>query len=60
LDEISRIVNQDPEIAQQAAQELKDRHEQALREQQAKDNTLTMALFILLLVLSVHSLLAIV
>ena len=48
LDEISRIVNQDPEIAQQAAQELKDRHEQALREQQAKDNTLTMALFILI------------
>ncbi|WP_286802346.1 MULTISPECIES: TPM domain-containing protein [Acinetobacter] len=48
LDEISRIVNLDPEIAQQAAQELKDRHEQALREQQAKDNTLTMALFILI------------
>ena len=48
LDEISRIVNQDPEIAQQAAQELKDQHEQALREQQAKDNTLTMALFILI------------
>lgn len=48
LDEISQIVNQDPEIAQQAAQELKDRHEQALREQQAKDNTLTMALFILI------------
>ena len=41
-------MNQDPEIAQQAAQELKDRHEQALREQQAKDNTLTMALFILI------------
>lgn len=48
LDEISRIVNLDPEIAQQAAQELKDRHEQALREQQAKDNTLTMGLFILI------------
>ena len=48
LNEISRIVNLDPEIAQQAAQELKDRHEQALREQQAKDNTLTMALFILI------------
>lgn len=48
LDEISRIVNLDPEIAQQAAQELKDRHEQALHEQQAKDNTLTMALFILI------------
>ena len=48
LDEISRIVNLNPEIAQQAAQELKDRHEQALREQQTKDNTLTMALFILI------------
>ena len=48
LDEITRIVNLDPEIAQQAAQELKERHEQALREQQAKDNTLTMALFILI------------
>ncbi|MCJ0830038.1 TPM domain-containing protein [Acinetobacter sp. NIPH1876] len=47
LDEISRIVNLDPEIAQQAAQELKDRHEQAIQAQQAKDNTLTMALFIL-------------
>ncbi|WP_151715700.1 YgcG family protein [Acinetobacter sp. TUM15071] len=47
LDEITRIVNLDPEIAQQAAQELKDRHEQALQAQQAKDNTLTMALFIL-------------
>ena len=48
LDEITRIVNLDPEIAQQAAQELKERHEQALREQQAKDNTLSMALFILI------------
>lgn len=48
LDEITRIVNLDPEIAQQAAQELKERHEQALREQQVKDNTLSMALFILI------------
>lgn len=48
LDEITRIVNLDPEIAQQAAQDLKDQHEQALHEQQAKDNTLTMALFILI------------
>lgn len=48
LDEISRIVNQDPEIAQQVAQDLKDRHDQTLREQQAKDNTLTMGLFILI------------
>ena len=48
LDEISRIVNLDPEIAQQSAQELKERHEQAIQAQQAKDNTLTMALFILI------------
>lgn len=48
LDEITRIVNLDPEIAQQAAQELKERHDQALQAQQAKDNTLTMALFILI------------
>ncbi|MEC8569135.1 MAG: TPM domain-containing protein [Pseudomonadota bacterium] len=48
LDEITRIVNLDPEIAQQAAQELKERHDQALQEQQAKDNTITMALFILI------------
>lgn len=48
LDEISRIVNLDPEIAQQAAQELKERHDQALQAQQAKDNTITMALFILI------------
>ncbi|MFV5191304.1 TPM domain-containing protein [Acinetobacter courvalinii] len=48
LDEITRIVNLDPEIAQQAAQELKDQHEQALHAQQAKDNTLMMALFILI------------
>ena len=48
LDEISRIVNLDPDIAQQSAQELKERHEQAIQAQQAKDNTLTMALFILI------------
>ena len=48
LDEITRIVNLDPEIAQQAAQELKERHDQALQAHQAKDNTLTMALFILI------------
>lgn len=48
LDEVARIVNLDPEIAQQSAQELKERHEQAIQAQQAKDNTLTMALFILI------------
>ena len=49
LDEISRIVNLDPEIAQQAAQELKDRHEQALHEQQAKEKTFTTVLIILVI-----------
>lgn len=48
LDELTRIVNLDPEIAQQSAQELKERHEQAIQAQQAKDNTFTMALFILI------------
>ncbi|MFW1952487.1 TPM domain-containing protein [Acinetobacter beijerinckii] len=48
LDEVTRIVNLDPEIAQQSAQELKERHEQAIQAQQAKDSTLTMALFILI------------
>ena len=48
MDELTRIVNLDPEIAQQSAQELKERHEQAIQAQQAKDNTFTMALFILI------------
>lgn len=48
LDEITRIVNLDPEVAQQAAQELKERHEQALHQHQAKENSLSMALFILI------------
>lgn len=48
LDEISRIVSLDPEIAAQAAQELKDQQEQALQAQQAKDKSLSMALFILI------------
>jgi len=48
LDEITRIVNLDPEIAQQAAQDLKNQHEQAIQEQQAKDKTFTMVLFILI------------
>ncbi|ENU29015.1 hypothetical protein F991_03139 [Acinetobacter sp. CIP-A165] len=48
LDEITRIVNLDPEVAQQAAQELKERHEQALHQQQARDSSLSMALFILI------------
>ena len=47
LSEIERILNLDPEIAAQAAQELKERQEQALHEQQAKEKTFTTALIIL-------------
>jgi len=48
LDEIGWILNLDPEVAQQAAQDLKERQHQAAEEQQAKQTTLTMALFILI------------
>ncbi|MBD0443153.1 TPM domain-containing protein [Acinetobacter nosocomialis] len=48
VDEIGRILNLDPEVAQQAAQDLKERQHQAAEEQQAKQTTLTMALFILI------------
>ncbi|NNG81135.1 TPM domain-containing protein [Acinetobacter sp. ANC 5378] len=48
LVEIERILNMDPEVAQKAAQELKERHEQALHEQQAKEKTFSTALFILI------------
>lgn len=37
LEEIERILNLDPEVAAQAAQELKQRQEQALQEQQARE-----------------------
>lgn len=47
LAEIEKILNMDPETAQKAAQELKERQEQALHEQQAKDRTFSTALFIL-------------
>ena len=47
LNEITNILNQDPEVAAQAAQELKERQEQALHEQQAKEKTFTTALIIL-------------
>ncbi|WP_368678361.1 YgcG family protein [Acinetobacter lactucae] len=47
LDEIERILNLDPEVAQQAAQDLKERQHRAAEEQQAKQTTLTMSLFIL-------------
>lgn len=45
--EIDRIVNLDPEIAKQAADELQQRQEQALKEQRAKENTFSTVLFIL-------------
>lgn len=48
LDEIEKILNMDPEVAAQAAQELKQRQEQALQEQQAKEKTFTAALLILI------------
>lgn len=46
--EIERIVNLDPEIAQQAAEELKLRQEQALKAQYAKEKTFNTVLFILI------------
>lgn len=46
--EVERILNLDPEIAQQAADELKQRQEQALQEQQAKDRTFSTVFFILI------------
>lgn len=46
--EIERILNQDPEVAAKAAQELKQRHDQALAEQQAQAKTMSTALFILI------------
>ena len=46
--EIQRIINLDPEIAEQAAKDLKEQQEQALKEQQARENTFNMALFILI------------
>lgn len=48
LIEIERILNLDPEVAQKAAQELKERQQQALHEQQAKEKTFSTALFILI------------
>lgn len=48
LVEIDRILNLDPEVAQKAAQELKERQEQALHAQQAKEKTFSTALFILI------------
>lgn len=49
VNEIERILNLDPEIAKQAADELKARQTQALQEQEAKDRTLTTAMVILVI-----------
>lgn len=46
--EIERILNMDPEVAQKTAEELKERQQQALHEQQAKEKTFSTALFILI------------
>lgn len=48
LSEIERILNLDPEVAAQAAQELQERQDQAIREQEAKSKTFSTALFILI------------
>jgi uncharacterized protein len=45
--EIERILNLDPEIARQAANELKERQNQAIQAQEAKDRTLSTAMIIL-------------
>ncbi len=46
--EIEQILNLDPEIAKQAADELKARQDQAIQEQEAKDRTMTTAIIILI------------
>ncbi|QIO07039.1 TPM domain-containing protein [Acinetobacter shaoyimingii] len=48
VNEIERILNLDPEIAQKAADELKERQAQAIHEQQAKQRTLSTVFFILI------------
>lgn len=47
--EIERILNMDPETAQKAADELKDRQAQAIHEQEAQEKTM-MSAFIILIV----------
>lgn len=48
LAEIERILNLDPEIAAQAAEELKERHEQAYKAQQASQATFGTVIFIII------------
>ena len=47
--EIERILNMDPETAQKAADELKERQAQAIQAQEAKDKTMTSAMVILII-----------
>ncbi|WP_180186055.1 YgcG family protein [Acinetobacter sp. YH01008] len=47
LTEIERILNLDPDIAAQAADELKERHEQAYKAQQASQATFGAVIFII-------------
>lgn len=49
VSEIERILNLDPEIAQQAAEQLKQKQEQALHEQEAKDQMLLYTAIILVI-----------
>ena len=48
LNSLEQVLNMDPEVAAKAAAELKERQEQAFAEQQAKEKTLSAALFILI------------
>ena len=48
LAEIERILNMDPEVAANAAKELQERQQQALREQQAREKTFNTVIFILI------------
>lgn len=48
IDEISRIVHLDPEIAAQAARDLDEKHAEALRAEQARGQAFQFALFILI------------
>lgn len=49
VDEIERILDMDPETAAKAADELKDRQDQAIKAQEAKDRTLTTTMIILII-----------
>lgn len=48
INEIQRILNLDPSVAQQAAQQLKQQHESAIREQESKSQMLLYTAIILI------------